>query len=166
MNEAGFWSDSLRPKLITHCQRLKYRHHFERVENAVALGTPDVDYCIHGVAGKIELKFSPTHPARDTSMVLGSIHGLRRSQIVYAARRTWCGGLIWCCIGTPEVTWLVDLRPLDAPGMAALAVATPSRLNEISAWRSNRDKWGTLPLVLVDDRVNHGFPEPRCVQQC
>lgn len=149
MDEAGFWSTKLRPNLVKSCQGLGLRHHFERVENMVADGTPDVDFCIDGVAGKIELKYSDYHPG-DTAQVLGRIHGLRRSQIIYASQRMWAGGLIWCCIGTPQAVWLVDLRGMTPPEMDSLSVASPARLGQIARWQSGQRLGSTLPLALIE----------------
>ena len=157
MDEAGFWSDRLRPALVKHCQALKLRHHFERVENAVAEGTPDVDYCIAGVSGKMELKFAPRHPVRDDSMVLGKGNGMRRSQIVYASRRAWAGGLIWCVIGTPAATWVIDLRRLTPEQMDGLATQTPAGLCQVAAWHSDQRVGSALPLALLAEHAKGRF---------
>jgi hypothetical protein len=129
---------------------MKLRFHFERIENIVGDGTPDVDYCIDGVEGGIELKFSDTAPRRDTSQVLGIGHGMRRSQIVYAARRTWAGGLCWCLIGNQQATWLIDLRGRTPQEMDALAVASAASLRQIAAWHCGPRMPATLPLALVE----------------
>lgn len=144
MNEAQFWTARLRPQIKNQCIQQGLAHHLERVENNAAEGTPDVDYCIAGVCGKIELKFAPAHPARSTSIVLGKGHGLRRSQIVYAARRIRAGGLIWCAIGTPVMTWFIDLRPMTPEGMDGLQSASVADLSALCCWGSS------LPALLMD----------------
>lgn len=148
MNEAEFWSTSLRGRLVKACQELSLRHHFERVENGVADGTPDVDYCIKGKAGKIELKYTDSHPVRTTSQVLQKGKGLRRSQIIFASKRVWAGGSMFCIIGTPQQIWCVDLRPLDPPAMDALATASVDELSKLARWDSSCDSWQALPFVL------------------
>lgn len=141
MDEAGFWSEKLRPKLTTLCQAAKMRFHFERVENMVADGTPDVDYCLAGATGKIELKYAPRHPASDHAQVLGKTHGLRRSQIIWASRRSWAGGRTWCLVGSPKEVWLIDLRQLTPPAMAEIESASTLRLREMSMWYSSLHAW-------------------------
>lgn len=153
MDEAGFWSGKLRGTLVKQCQALQLRHHFERVENTVADGTPDVDYCIAGVAGKIELKWSDHHPVRDTSQVLKKDSGLRRSQIVFASRRVWAGGLVFAIIGTPVEVWCLDLRYLTPEQMAGIATASPLVLRALACWHTGRDPWDTLPGVLQGNEV-------------
>ena len=152
MNEASFWTDRLRPALVADCQKLKLRHHFERVENAVAVGTPDVDYCVAGVAGKIELKFAPRHPVRQATPVLGRGNGLRRSQIVWTSRRTWAGGIVFIAIGTPEMTWVIDARGRSPVDLARLEALSAPGLGEISAWCGVHLVGSYLPLTLIDER--------------
>lgn len=149
MTEAEFWANRVRPNLTASCQALGLRFHFSRVENVVGEGFPDVDYLIDGVAGKLELKFSDNTPG-DTAQVLGKEHGLRRSQIIYASRHTWAGGRIFCLIGNPLATWLVDLRGMAPPDMAALAVASPARLRQVAAWHCGQRMGSTLPLALIE----------------
>jgi hypothetical protein len=150
MDEVGFWSDRIRPNLVRNCQAMGLRFHLERIENIVSDGTPDVDYCIDGIQGGIELKFSDTAPVRDTSQVLGLAHGMRRSQIIYASRRVWAGGLCWCLIGNRQGTWLVDLRPLTPEQMADLAVASAASLGQMATWRCGPRMPATLPLALIE----------------
>lgn len=46
------------------------RHgHFERIENLVGIGRPDVNYCIQGVEGNIELKQLKDWPKRPDTVV-------------------------------------------------------------------------------------------------
>jgi hypothetical protein len=149
MDEAGYWSTRVRPLLTRECQAAGHRFHLERIENVVAGGTPDVDYLIAGVAGKIELKYAPRHPMHDTTQVLGLRHGMRRSQIVYAARHVWAGGMCWCLIGTPDADWLLDLRTMTPEAMAAIGTLCPAELRKISAWR-HEGRWvAPTPLAAV-----------------
>lgn len=148
-HESEFWSHRMRPLLIKQCQELNLRHHFERIENVVTDGGPDVDYCVAGVCGKIELKFAPHHPARDTSQVLGIQHGMRRSQITWACKRTWAGGRVYLLIGTPVRAWLIDLAGKTAPEMDALARATVQELDVLAAWVSDSVPRRYLPPTLI-----------------
>jgi hypothetical protein len=149
MTEADFWSERIRPNLTKSCQALGLRFHLERIENVVSDGTPDVDYCIDSIQGGIELKFSDTAHG-DTAQVLGIQHGMRRSQIIYASRRIWAGGLCWCLIGNKVATWLVDLRGMTPEGMADLSTASSARLREVAAWHCGQRMGGTLPLALIE----------------
>lgn len=58
MDESAMWA-ALRPRL-----RLGGGHAV-RVENGVEAGTPDVNYCIEGVEGWIELKYAKAWPVRE-----------------------------------------------------------------------------------------------------
>lgn len=152
MDEAEFWTGKLRPKLIKLCQEAGLRNHFERVENMVADGTPDVIYCIGGAEGGIELKYAPTHPARDTSQVLSKGKGLRRSQVIYATRRAWAGGRVFCMVGTPAEAWLIDLCTLAPPAMVGIATASVMELRALSVWYSVAHPWEMLIPVLRGTR--------------
>ncbi len=152
MNEASFWTDRVRPGLIAGCRAAGLRHHFERVENAVAVGTPDVDWCVAGVAGKIELKYSPRHPARPATPVLGRAGGLRRSQVVWISRRGWAGGRCFVMIGTPERTWLLNVGGWPAARLAGIGLLSSAALDEIGAWGGVHLSDPTVPLALIGER--------------
>jgi hypothetical protein len=126
-----------------------WKCHFERVENAVASGTPDVDYCISGSSGKLELKYAQKHPAKQTTPVLGRGNGLRRSQIVWIARRLHAGGRVFVGIGTPKTTWIIDTKVLSVGDLASLDLLSPMQLREISVWLSDSHPWNILPIALV-----------------
>lgn len=152
VNEADFWNDRIRPLLVRECRAGGHRAHLERIENTAGVGTPDVDYCIDSVAGKVELKFAPRHPIRNTSRILAKGKGLRRSQIVWAVRRMRAGGRVFLLIGTPEQAWLINLAGMSAREMADLETITPSRAAEISAWCACHWRGPTLPLALIAER--------------
>ncbi len=65
------------------------RADFTRIEDALAAGVPDVNWCIQGVEGWLELKHVPKWPARPTSRV---DVGLRPSQRDWLKDRWRCGG--------------------------------------------------------------------------
>lgn len=71
-----------------------HRGHFTRIEFNPEAGVPDVDFCIKGSDGKIELKHAHAAPARSTSKVFGE-HGLRTSQITWIFTRRRHGGNVW-----------------------------------------------------------------------
>lgn len=156
MDEAGFWSDKLRPYLTAQCQKAGLRFHLERVENMVADGTPDVDYCIAGVAGKIELKYSPHHPVRESTPLMPEGKRLRRSQIIWAKSRMHAGGRVFLLIGTPRESWLIDLAGMSAREMGSLGLLTSPGAREIAAWGSFHWTGPTLPLALIKERPVNG----------
>jgi len=135
VNEAKFWSTRVRPLLERAFHNLQ--HHIERVENAVAAGTPDVDYCVNGHAGKLELKYASRHPVNlRTTAVLGRDCGLRKSQVVWIHRRLRAGGTVFVAVGTPRVTWFVRARGLTPERLRGLALWSVEDLNEACCWRT------------------------------
>lgn len=97
MSEARFWK-----KLRRHLPP----GHYVRVENAVGNGDPDVDFCVRGVEGKIELKWVPKFPALPTTPVLGEHKGLRSSQKVWIETRLHHGGHVIIAVGVKDqVYW-------------------------------------------------------------
>lgn len=98
MSESSFWN-LLRTKI-------GMVGHFERVENAVGDGTPDVSYCISGVEGWIELKSRTKAPARTTTSVFIE-KGLRDSQVGWAKTRLRHGGNIWILARVGRMSYLV-----------------------------------------------------------
>lgn len=68
---------------------------FQRVENMIEDGTPDVNYCCeHGREGWIELKYRDVIPARASTAVF-RFNGLRDSQVDWITRRSEHGGRVW-----------------------------------------------------------------------
>jgi hypothetical protein len=65
--------------------------HFNRIENSVVAGTPDVSFCINGIERFIELKYKNKFPANVKTPVFKR-GGLRKAQIIWHYRRTKAGG--------------------------------------------------------------------------
>lgn len=86
MSEASLWT-SIR-------NNIGQRGHFTRIEFNPEAGVPDVDYCLKGEEGKIELKYIARAPSRDNTQVFGE-HGLRDSQIAWIHTRVRHGGRVW-----------------------------------------------------------------------
>jgi hypothetical protein len=59
--EASVWS--------TFKDHMTKYGHFDRIENMVGRGRPDVNYCVRGHSGDIELKCLPEFPKRLTTVV-------------------------------------------------------------------------------------------------
>lgn len=62
MAEADLWK-TLRDAMATE-------GHFDRIENMIGRGMPDVTYCIHGASGFIELKYLDHWPRQGKPVVL------------------------------------------------------------------------------------------------
>lgn len=77
----------------------------ERVENGVHIGTADVNYCIRGHEGWIELK-AVDLPKRGDTAVLGR-QGLNKEQINWHLARTQVLSQTWVFISADPYRWLV-----------------------------------------------------------
>jgi hypothetical protein len=73
--------------------RVKTIGHFERIENMVGVGMPDVTYCVRGVEGFIELKQIKEFPARAGTVV--SVDHYTPQQRIWARRRISAGGRVY-----------------------------------------------------------------------
>lgn len=71
-----------------------HRGHFTRIEFNLEAGVPDVDYCLKGEEGKIELKHAHRWPSRMTTPVFGA-EGLRDSQVIWIYHRVRHGGRVF-----------------------------------------------------------------------
>jgi len=67
--------------------------HLVRVENPIGAGTPDVNYCIHGVEGWIELKEVNCFPKRASTVV--KIGHYTPQQRLWIRRRGMSGGMVF-----------------------------------------------------------------------
>ena len=82
----------------------------ERIENILAPGTPDVNFCIDGVDGWLEIK-SAKEPAKLTSKLLK--HKLSQAQMNWFKRESNAGGRSYILICT-DIKWiLIDGRDAD-----------------------------------------------------
>jgi hypothetical protein len=79
----------------------------ERIENYLLSGTPDVNYCIDGREGWIEIK-SPKEPKRETTKLFASNHNLSQDQKNWILRQVKAGGLCWIFIATEKRFILID----------------------------------------------------------
>jgi hypothetical protein len=83
----------------------------ERIENVLAAGTPDVNFCIDGVDGWLEIK-SAVEPKRETSKLLK--HKLSQDQMNWFKRESNSGGRSYILICT-DIRWiLIDGRDADS----------------------------------------------------
>lgn len=130
----------LRKHMARHGDRL------ERVENVVGVGTPDVNYCIDGVEGWIELK-SPKEPLRAYSKLFADNHKLNQSQRNWFLRQRNAGGRGYILICTDKRWMLIDGKHADC-----INKLTAAQLLQIACWRGHkpidksiwRDLWKML----------------------
>ena len=77
----------------------------ERIENVVGVGTPDINYCIEGVEGWIEMK-SPKEPKKSSSKLFGDNHKLNQAQKNWFLRQRNAGGKAFILICTDK-RWML-----------------------------------------------------------
>lgn len=130
MSEANLW-DRMR-RGVNEVARVD----FQRVENMVEDGTPDVNYCCeHGREGWIELKHKPAIPKRAGTAVF-RFKGLRDGQVDWIARRASYGGRVWIFAQVGDHLLLVGGEYAERFNEMTLA-----ELVSASAWRHR----GRLP---------------------
>lgn len=86
MKEKDFWT-----KIRSIIREEKIPGRWERVENGIISGMPDVNYCVRGKEGWIELK-SGRAPAKNTTIVFKSTRGLDQSQVNWHLFQAQNGG--------------------------------------------------------------------------
>jgi hypothetical protein len=112
-------------------------------------GIPDVDYCIKGTEGKIELKHAAAAPARVSTAVFTN-GGLRDAQIVWIYTRVKHGGRVWILSQIGELLYLVH----GQYGRQFNAM-TLHQIEKAAAWASTERQiapqdWSELLMVLAD----------------
>lgn len=89
-----------------------YLDRFDRVENAIGSGMPDVNYCIEGIEGWLEIK-SPVEPKRPTTPLFGSNHNVSQEQINWFCRQRQSGGNSFLLIQTNKRYMLIGQYFVD-----------------------------------------------------
>lgn len=85
MAERDLWA-TMRDKVATH-------GHFERIENMVGIGRPDVNYCVNGFEGNIELKQVPAWPVKSEKVL--EIKHFSPQQRLWIRKRVAAGGRVY-----------------------------------------------------------------------
>ena len=85
---------------------LRGRGHLVRVENAAEDGTPDVNYCIGGVEGWVELKHVPRAPVRATTNIRYKRY--TREQVDWGVSRRVVGGRAFVLVQVGREVFLFD----------------------------------------------------------
>lgn len=131
----------LRKHMSKHGDRL------ERIENIVGVGTPDINYCIDGVEGWIELK-SPKEPIGPHSKLFSDNHKLNMAQRNWFLRQRNAGGRAYILICTNKRWMLIDGKHADE-----INKLTVGQLHNMAEWRVIKPmvpfNWGDLREVLI-----------------
>lgn len=120
-----------------------------RVENVLLPGVPDINYCINGIEGWLELKCPPVK-ANEKSSVFGGGHGVSPAQLAWALSQSRAGGRCFLLTGNEHFTclhdmcWLAEhysataLNKLSRQEFIRLAVAYSGRKLDKDAWSDMR----------------------------
>jgi len=95
--ESGFWAE------IKRALGKRPFHDLVRIENSCEEGTPDVNYCIGGADGWIELKRVEL-PKRDATVV--KVDHFTGGQRAWLMRRATAGGRCWVLLRADAETFL------------------------------------------------------------
>lgn len=97
-HESGFWAE------IKRALGSRPLHDLVRVENGTCgPGTPDLNYCIDGIEGWIELK-KVELPKRDSTVV--KVDHFVGEQRAWLMRRATAGGRVWVLLRAGDETFL------------------------------------------------------------
>lgn len=127
---------------------------FERVENGMLTGMPDVNYCMAGIEGWIELK-APIEPARPTTALFGSgNHPVEVEQANWLLKQSRAGGRGWLFIATEHRLLLLRGHDVGKFGARGINTLTAHALERISVWRVQQPvldplRWADLREVLT-----------------
>ena len=115
-----------------------------RIENLVGVGEPDVNYCISGVEGWIEIK-SPKEPKRASTRLLGSNHKLSQDQMNWHLAQQLAGGISFILLATDKRWILIDgsqashINELSTEALCYQSLWWASRPIVKSQWSQLRD---------------------------
>ena len=121
---------------------------WDRVENGVLTGMPDVNYVIASAEGWIELK-APHEPAKETTALFGSAHGVTLEQRNWLLAQHNAGGRGFLFIATERRLILMagelvarrsDINTLPATTLEKLALWTyHTPVRNVLAWADLRE---------------------------
>lgn len=129
--------------------KMKYmKGRWDRMENGVGVGMPDINFCLNGVEGWIEMK-SPTEPKHMHTPLFGSNHRISQDQKNWFKRQMDAGGRAFILIGTDKRWMLIHGRHVET-----LNTLTVIEIMAIAEWliqRPVRDPgaWNNLREVLI-----------------
>jgi hypothetical protein len=126
---------------------------FERMENGLVDGMPDVTFCMAGAEGWIEIK-APREPARPTTALFGAgNHQVSVEQCNWMLKQTQAGGWCWLFIATEERLVLVNGSQVGRLGVK-INTLTAHEIERISDWKAqvpvlDQLRWFDLREILT-----------------
>lgn len=126
-----------------------------RVENVLLPGVPDVNYCINGAEGWLELKCPPVK-ANEQTAVFGGAHGVSPVQMAWALSQAQAGGRCFLLTANEHFTYLHDLCWLSerysATVLNKLSRTEFSRLAIVASGRKfDKDVWTDIRAHLTEE---------------
>lgn len=115
-----------------------------RIENLMREGCPDVNYCLDGVEGWIEIK-CPTLPKRASTILFGSNHKLSQQQKNWFKEQIDAGGRCHVLIVT-GLNWLL----IEGKNADAINDLTYGELFEISVWKGDKNLFGFSSELILE----------------
>lgn len=106
---------------------------FQRVENGLLPGWPDVNYCMARQEGWIEIK-APIVPARQSTALFASNHQVTVEQCNWLLTQARAGGLGWLFIATEPMLLLIKGAEVGRLGIK-INKLTLHELERMSHWR-------------------------------
>lgn len=79
--------------------------HVQRIEDAVSAGIPDVNFCVHGREGWVEVKWRSHWPRRPDTPVRTTLSAI---QTMWIEDRRRAGGRAWVLLQVERDVFLVD----------------------------------------------------------
>ena len=125
----------------------------DRIENGMGAGMPDVNYCLNGAEGWIELK-CPKIPKRSSTALFGAgNHPVGIDQSNWFLSQNNAGGLAFLLIGPVETTDLILVSAELASNCELVNSMTLDELAENSIWKFWSDSpfeggWHRLRSIL------------------
>lgn len=106
MIEKTFWNDYVRKALHQPPFRVA-----NKVQDAFNKGLPDVEYCLRGACGKLELKYVPRYPETDRGRIPINVSSFQRRQLVQWQN---AGGTAYVLLGVERDWYLLSPHVPDA----------------------------------------------------
>jgi hypothetical protein len=139
---------SMKPNEVSAFQRLKKcvakpTDRFERIENGLLAGMPDVNYCMSGYEGWIEIK-APEEPKREATPLFGSNHPVSIEQINWMHTQHMAMGQSWLFIATGVRVMLIHggriatvrgkVNEMSVAGLESIACWTVKGIVNFEKW--------------------------------
>ena len=134
-----------------HCAQPLDR--IDRIENIMVTGMPDINYCMRGVDGWIELK-SPKEPKRETTALFSQNHKVTQEQKNWFLQQRNAGGSAYFLIATDKRWMLIHGNWADS-----INEMTVNELVNVSMWHEYRPvkkpSWSELRCKLANSKTRH-----------